>query len=548
MQAQLPPATEALPFKLPAPDSVWAQAVFEPTYDPLDMVRTAFWVQTKSARVVPFNLFRTQQLFCQRMGLRNVTVKPRQVGLSTIVLALATACAITTPNLNIMIITHREDITASMRETIKKFIDRLRDRAGMDITLGIDNADQLEIKTTNSNFYFGSSSAPGVGRGKTIHILLASELAHWQGSDPGKELGGMLESIPDTGLVFVESTPNGAAGPFFELYSEKDNGFTKHFYPWFIEPSRRIPLPEGEELQLTVDEERLVTMHNLTHEQIAWRRWKWKQLESVGEYFLQEYPEDDLSCFVAGLRSAFNTQRMLEYLRIAEVVPFASRPIPGKLTDPGGELVIWREPETGGRYLMCCDVGGGHAKGDWSYGIVRNARTGEHVASLRGHWDPSSFAAEAMKVALWYNTALLSHETTGLGAEAARYCIEHGYPNYRYEERGVDYDRAQTRPPPNPHEMMPGFNVTNSMRNRMMGRVLDEVVGGEFKSRDRTLIEQMTAARFERKLVGNRMMDVVTLPKHMHDDALMAYGQSCVVIGESVVAATERPAPRRGMS
>lgn len=533
------------PFALPAPGSVWDRCIFTPTYDPLSVIETAFWVQTKSARVVPFNLFQTQRAFMARMGLQNIEVKPRQVGSSTLKLGLMTACSVTTPNLNSLVVTHREDATATMRETIIKFIERLNTMSGMNIRIGTNNADELELPDLNCHFYFGSSKAPGIGRSKTIHMLLASELAHWEGQDPGAELAAMTESVPDRGIVFVESTPNGATGPFYNLYADRGNGMVKHFFPWFLEPSRRLPL-QGRTLHLTPEELRLVTMHRLDHEQIAWRRWKWRQLEAKNLYFLQEYPEDDVSCFLAGVRSAFNASRMIEYLRYAEVAPFSSVPVPGKPTDPGGELIVWEEPRTGGIYVVACDVGGGHANGDLSYAVVRNARSGEHAASLRGHWDPSSFSAETIALATRYNLALLSHETTGLGSEAARYAVDQGYPNYRYEERGVDWDLQQIRPP-NPHRMMPGFNVTAAVRSRMMARVLDEVSQGSFRSRDSELIRQMTSAQIVRRQIGHRVMDVILLPKHMNDDALMAYGQSCLLLEEPVVAQESRPQPRRGM-
>ncbi|KKN07157.1 hypothetical protein LCGC14_1070020 [marine sediment metagenome] len=524
------------------PDSVWAKTIFTPTYDPMEFVKTNFMIQAKNTKVVPFRPFRTQSLFESRLGLSNVTVKPRQVGMSSITLALMTAVSVTTPNIASLVITHRDDTTETMRDTLRNFVKWLNEYHGMGIVIGKDNSDAMEIVNTNSWFFFGSSTAPGVGRSRTIHMLLGSELAHWQGPDPGKELGGMTESMPDNGLIFLESTPNGAEGPFYKIYNS-DADYTKHFFPWFIEPSRRIAL-HGHELTLTPQEQMLVTMHNLSHEQIAWRRWKWKKLEAEGMYFPQEYPEDDQSCFIAGLRSVFPAERMIQFMNYARVAMYADYPVPGDPWDPGGVLRVWEEPKPNARYVLAGDVGGGHVEGDLSYLIVRDAATGDHVASLFGHWTPERFADESVAVALKYNMGLLCHESNGLGIGTVNRCTNVlKYPNYYYELRGES--RGATKP--KPEDWQAGFNVSPVSRARNFSKVLDETTNGRFRSHDENLIRQMTAARYERVRISGGWGDKITLPQHVHDDGFMSYAQSCMLMEQPVIGPEQRALPRQAM-
>ncbi len=522
------------PFKAPAPDSVWNRTIFKPTYDPFDVLTSAFHVKTKAATTVAFNPFRTQRLFVERMGLRNVEVKPRQVGASTLKLGLMTALSITTPNLHQLVITHREDTTETMRDTIRNFITWVNDYLGMGIELRKDNEEEMQIKTTGSAFYFGSSTAPGVGRSRTIHVLLGSELAHWQGPDPGKELGGMTESIPDGGLIFLESTPNGAEGPFYDIYNAPDadlpefagvsgEPWTKHFFPWFLEPSRRINL-KGRELHLKPDELRLVTMHKLSHEQIAWRRWKWAQLESAGMYFPQEYPEDDKSCFTAGLRSVFPMLQMTPLFDMAQGAHYGDINFPGDPQDPGGVLRVWEDPRPGLHYVATGDVGGGHRDGDLSYLIVRCKETGRHVASLRGHWNPERFGLDSVEVAIRYNNAYLSHEANGLGEAAVRAAtVTRRYANYHMEVRGAKAEDTKNT------WWEYGFNVSPAKRTQMLTRVVEEVSNGRFHSMDEILLRQMTSARFERVRIRGGWGDAIVVPQSVHDDGLMALAQNLML-------------------
>ena len=56
-----------------------------------------------------------------------------------------------------------------------------------------------------------------------------------------------------------------------------------------------MSLADGEALTFTDDETRLMQANELTAEQIKWRRLKQKEL---GRLFIQEYPEDVITCFL----------------------------------------------------------------------------------------------------------------------------------------------------------------------------------------------------------------------------------------------------------
>lgn len=511
-------------FAAPRAGSVWPRTIFNPIYDPLDIVRAQFDVRTKGGLSVPFVPFETQLRYADRMGLRNVIVKPRQVGMSTINIALESALAITTPNLGILIITHLDETTETMRDTVKRFMRGLMAR-GWNLEFGKDNADELQILPTDTVFYFGTSGGSkdtGVGRSRTIQVFHASELAHWNGSDPGKTFSGITESVPDTGLVIAESTPNGAVGPFYGIFKGR-NAYVKHFYPWFIESSRKLALPAGYQLSNLTDEEQvLIATYGLSHEQIAWRRWKGADLASQGLEFKQEYPEDEISCFTAGVRSAFPTGRLIGMMRRAEVTPFTVEAVPGSTWDPGGQLKIWQQPREGVHYIAAGDVGGGHRDGDDSVLMIGEQNTGQIVAVLAGKWQPETFGELSVLMARRYNEAYLSHESNGLGIGAVHKAVrELNYRNYHWEKRR---DNSEG-PSMGGQDMSPGFYITSYSRTPLLRHVIQAVMEDAVVCYEPELFRQMTAAQLTRGRTAGGWQDTISIPKEVHDDYLMAYAQ-----------------------
>lgn len=521
------PAEAHAPFRAPAPGSIWPRTIFSPVFDPFDVVQTAFSVRTKAGKDVPFIPFETQRRYVEQMGLRNIIVKPRQVGMSTINQALETALAVITPNLGTLIITHLDETTETMRNTVRRMVQGLQNN-GWNIEIGTDNADMMQIKPLDSWFYFGTaggSKDTGVGRSRTIQIFHASELAHWNTANPGATLSGITESVPDNGLVILESTPQGAVGPFHDIYKGR-NAYRKHFFPWFIESSRKLPLSQGYQLTLTEDEQMLASTHGLTHEQIAWRRWKWADLASQGLDFLQEYPEDDISCFTAGVRTAFPTSKLINLLKRAQVTSFTDEVVKGRTWDPGGIFRMWQPPLLGHSYIATGDVGGGHRDGDESVLYIGDQQTGLVVGALAGHWQPETFGELSVQYATRYNEAYLSHESNGLGQGAVNKAArELGYRNYHWEERRGE-DKTQQYPGMNQAKQMePGFYITSYSRTPLIRQVIQEVMDDRVLCWDPDLIRQMTAAQLVRARSGGGWADSIQVPKEVHDDRLMAYAQ-----------------------
>ncbi len=211
--------------------------------------------------------------------------------------------------------------------------------------------------------------------------------------------------------MVIESTANGMGNFFHDLWNEAkagENNYAPHFYTWWWDPEYSLPGQSPE--QLTEEELLLQRAHGLTEEQLAWRRAKRRESRAK---FAQEYPEDDITCFLASGRCCFDTHALA-----AAQQRIAGEPGPESLSQlfdgdgnavsvPPARLFIWRhpDPDRKHKYVIGADVGEGLAHGDASVACVLDHRTGEQVAELHGRIPPERFARLLDALGTYYHNA-----------------------------------------------------------------------------------------------------------------------------------------------
>jgi hypothetical protein len=208
--------------------------------------------------------------------------------------------------------------------------------------------------------------------------------------------------------VVLESTPNGAAGCFYDEWQRaEEKGAHKHFFPWWWEPSYRREHPAV--AKFTEEEAALRKLHKLSSKQVAFRREVQANLRNLAP---QEFAEDPSSCFLASGDCVFDLKMIEE--RRAEVIP------PSRVRD-NGRLQIWFAPQRGREYIIGCDPAGGGTSGDYACAEVIDRKSGMQCAELRGHWPPRELAARIAELATEYNEALLAVERNNHGHAVLAY-------------------------------------------------------------------------------------------------------------------------------
>ena len=369
----------------------------------------------KDMGFVDFRLNRVQQDYRQTRTSRDVYLKARQVTISSIVQADITAMSMLHPGLDSFIIVQTPEGTnlPPHRARVEAFVESVP--AQMRPTIKVSNTHHVQFGfkgEPDSNIYFASAGSEDIARGGTIYAVHVTEFGVWKPEEADMIMTALM-GLPTESRVIAEGTPRGASGPMFNLYGESRRGegdFKTHFYPWFWEESYQTKDHKLRMEDLTGHEARLVSAHNLSLDQIAWRRFMIRRSTSVAAAsgyelsedakeaaFLQEYAEDDVTCFLTSGFPVFDTI-WLRKLLDESCPPFFTR----------GHLRIWEPPIKGEVYVVGGDPAEGLANSDNSAAIVRNARSWKHVATLRGKIAPRAFAGELAEVGAFYNNALVN--------------------------------------------------------------------------------------------------------------------------------------------
>jgi hypothetical protein len=282
-----------------------------------DVIRQYLHIMDKSASLIPFTPNKAQLHFREHRTGRDLILKARQLGFSTEIQSSQFVEAITETIL-CATLAHDSDTTAKLRRMAGRFYDYLP--TSLRPERGLDNATTTTYPATGSEITIATAGSGNIGRGGTYNRVHGSEVAFWK--DPDAIMAGIMQGVSASGRIVLESTPNGAQGWFYDRCMEALNGdsvWTLHFYEWWWDDNYRIALDDGETIVYSDDERQLADKHNLSPEQIKWRRAKQRELPHT---FKQEYPEDPYSCFLTSGNSYFASIPHLESVfcatRIAE--------------------------------------------------------------------------------------------------------------------------------------------------------------------------------------------------------------------------------------
>lgn len=343
-------------------------------------IETFISIKDKDRFITPFIFNPIQDLFYQRYeemnkkGVRrHIILKPRQLGFTTLICAMFLAECILVPNTVAAIIAHDAESTARIFEITKLMYDKLPEEIRP--IKKYSSKREIVFEDIGSKIFIGTAGSVGFGRGTTINLLHCSEYAFWE--KPEELLPSLLETVPkDNGVIIYETTANGY-NHFHDDYlvATKTNDMDRklnqipfpHFYRWFDHPEYFFDIGEAEQeyvrVSLNKDEESMIKVHNLTLGQIAWRRSKQSSLK---EKFMQEYPEDDISCFIASGKPFFDRQIIKSigiWLEENKIDEWKKQMMEDKIT-------IFKQYIPGEKYILCVDPAEGNPQSDNSSAYI----------------------------------------------------------------------------------------------------------------------------------------------------------------------------------
>lgn len=300
-----------------------------------------YWNVDKDAKEFLFRLKWAQSELLNNLHYRNLILKCRQLGFTTLIDVLILDAALFTPNLRAGIIAHhRDDAKVIFRDKIQYAYDNLhRHPLGAllkeAVTAKQSSATELTF-SNNSNIRVATSFRSG-----TLQVLHVSEYAKICARFPEKAREirtGALNAVSKDGLVFFESTAEGRGGDFYEMHQAAEKleelgqpltslDFKRHFFPWQREPTYTLN-PDGVVISTEMEDYfRDLEIGHGIHLTPGQKAWYVKMRETQKDEMFREYPSTSGESFLAALKGAFYGVQMAQVRKEKRIcgVPYDPR-------------------------------------------------------------------------------------------------------------------------------------------------------------------------------------------------------------------------------
>ena len=313
-----------------------------------------------------------------------VILKGRQLGITTVSLALDLYWQFTHPGWQGTLVADTEENRDMFRSTLAMYMEGLPKE--YKIPLIAHNRNQMVLKNRSRIFYQIAGNKSRLGQGKAITYLHGTETASW-GNEEGLAslIASLAEKNPER-LYMFESTAQGF-NMFHDMYKTAKSAKTQRaiFCGWWRNEYYSVPADSNiykvywdgklspEEREWTKDIKKLYGVE-INSRQMAW--WRWKMLEGIKDESLmyQEFPPTEDYAFVMTGTSFFSSSRCTDAAKEAKKnLPDCYRYIFGqnfqdtevmRSTERLGTLRVWEEPNDSAYYVIGADPAYGSS--DWA--------------------------------------------------------------------------------------------------------------------------------------------------------------------------------------
>lgn len=400
--------------------------------DPLFFIETFLWITDKRAQSIPLILNPPQRKYYENRTRNDLLLKARKEGMSTLIEALWLHACIFQPNTRAVTMAQNEVEMAVHGARVRYFLENMQvGGVRFKISLGKSNQEELYFPDTQSYYWYGSAGSRAFGRSRDITHFHGTEVAHYADQTV---LTGALNACTLDSWQVLETTANGIGEVFNLLWEEagdpnSGSAWKQQFYAWFDDPTNVREVPAG--FLLTPKEHDIKLWHNLTMEQMSWRRWKYSQQPDKTK-FAQEYPATAQEAFISSGRHMFDIESLKSMLT------YCTEPVwRGDVMDDGrvvdfvaneeGTVEIWKKPQTKRKYFISADIAEGVTNGCYSVATVFDRSSWEVVAQERCRMMPGQFGRNMVRLATYYNNAVVCPELNNHGHAVVEAILAEGY-------------------------------------------------------------------------------------------------------------------------
>lgn len=296
--------------------------------------------------VIDFQPNRAQRKLLARLWHRNIILKARQLGFTTLVclLWLDTALFSKSPIRCGIIAQDREAAESLFRTKVRFAYDNLPEPIRAMFPLKKATGSELEFAHNGASIRVATSMRSG-----TIHRLHISEFGKICAKFPDKArevVTGSIPAVPKSGMLIIESTAEGQDGPFYTMteramavaamrrvLTQKDYAF--HFFPWWdaaeyrLEAVESVVLTEADHAYFSIIEQQ--TGRPIDMQQRAW--YVATRLADFGgdaPLMWQEYPSTPKEAFQVSTEGCYYAAQLAlarEQGRVVQHIPIEAAPV-----------------------------------------------------------------------------------------------------------------------------------------------------------------------------------------------------------------------------
>ncbi len=455
---------------------------------------------------------------------RELTLKSRRAGLTSIYVADAWVDILAVPGTKVELFAHDLDTAQAIFEQVVRYqYERIPEFIRPVATT--DNVRELKFKDQDSYFRVltagqSESVAMKKGQARAISILIMTEFAFYSYAED--LFSKVVNCVPNVGgKIRLDSTPNGQ-NSFYRRFRNARDGLTEYkarFYPWWWDAQNRAALDPGEKIKPSAQEVADLAIHvktygsphagkraikglGLSPEQLKFRRWKIANLEPKGsltarDVFIVEYPEDEQSCFLHSGRPLF----------LANMLEIKCEP---------------RDAIEDHWHSIGHDASTGDASGHPSGCTVIDLDTGEQVYEWRG-WEPTDKQAERLVELQKRYPGILVVERNYPGDSVImllrRWGIGHIYKHKDRELREGMNVKAYKR--------KPGFPMSDSTKPRVFTDLEYAFTKGELVLCGRKTVDDLKGYQYN----DDDRIEFLGSAEHYREAGEVSHGELGIAIG-----------------
>lgn len=489
-------------------------------------------------------------------------LKSRQLGCTTVSLAIDLFWVAVHPGLSASIVTDNEDNREKNRAMLRDYVNSFpEDYFGESFKIVKGGDNRLVMRFSNKSFIefkIAGTRDKGVSWAEgSSHVLNhLTEVGKYSNFDALRSYEESFSQTHPYRLNIYESTGNGFNGWADMFKSAKEDRFTKQatFLGWWSNDMNTIARSDARYAQFGVEppdheeREKIQAVAKLydwkvSREQLAWIRWRIEQDERGGgdlQMLDQNQPWTEMDAFVQSGHSFFQVRALSKDMRVMDDAPVAPVSEQGyafkgyryemgdrffdmrmveELEDIGAvELRVWEEPQPEGRYVIGFDPAYGRndhkdasAISVWRGFADKLVQVAEYACNQHDIKQSSWILAH---LAAAYDNAVVNYEVNGPGSfvslewDSVRGQLNAEMNAGAVKERNWENALANARyylfvrPDSSGRPSAKGFSTTFNSKSTLMHGYRGAYATNELVIRSRKLLGEMSNVVFDDGKIG----------------------------------------------